>query len=276
MSIFDEPKIDCHTHILDPVGFPYARDTHYRPAGQEIGTAAQLLHVMDAYGVRFALLVGPNSGYGSDNRCMLDAIARSAGRFKGVAVVGNEATRGELEALKAVGVVGVAWNVTHYGVDYYAGASRLLDELEALDLFVQIQVEHDQLVPLLPMLQRCGARILIDHCGRPTPEAGVDQPGFRALLGLATTRRAAVKLSGYVKFAGEPYPHPDIHPFLDALVDAYTPDACMWASDWPNLRAPGHMDYGLQLKFVERLFPEPADRHKVLWKTPNALFRFSA
>ena len=276
MSIFDEPKIDCHAHILDPVGFPYAPDTHYRPAGQETGTAEQLHHVLDAHGTRFALLVGPNSGYGLDNRCMLGAIARSGGRFKGIAVVTNRIARTELEALKAAGIVGVAWNVTHYGVDYYAHAASLLDQLEALDLFVQIQVEHDQLIPLVPMLQRSGVRILIDHCGRPTPAAGIGQAGFKALLGLATTRRAAVKLSGYVKFSGTPYPHPDVQPFIEALIDAYTPDACMWASDWPNLRAPGHMDYGLQLKFVERLFPEATDRHKVLWETPDALFRFSA
>ena len=275
MSVFDEPKIDCHTHILDPSGFPYAPDTHYRPAGQETGTAEQLLHVMDAYGTRYALLVGPNSGYGLDNRCMLDAIAHSAGRFKGIAVVTNRIALAELEALKAAGIVGVAWNVTHYGVDYYVDAGRLLEQLKQLDLFVQVQVEHDQLVPLVPMLQRSGVRILIDHCGRPTPEAGIDQPGFVALLGLAQTLRAAVKLSGYVKFSRTPYPHGDIQPYLDALIDAFTPDACMWASDWPNLRAPGHMDYGLQLKFVEKLFPESTDRRKVLWTTPDALFRFS-
>ena len=98
------------------------------------------------------------------------------------------------------GVVGVAWNVTHYGVDYYTDAEALLDRLAALDLFVQVQVEHDQLVPLVPMLERSGARILIDHCGRPTSAAGLDQPGFRALLGLAATRRAFVKLSASSSF----------------------------------------------------------------------------
>ena len=276
MSIFDEPKIDCHTHILDPVGFPYTSDTHYRPAGQETGSAAQLLHVMDAYGVAYALLVGPNSGYGLDNRCMLDAIAHSAGRFKGIAVVTNHISLAELEALKAAGVVGVAWNVTFYGVDYYADAAGLIDKLEALDLFVQIQVEHDQLVPLMPMLQHSAVRILIDHCGRPTPSAGIDQPGFKALLALAGTRRAAVKLSGYVKFAREPYPYADVRPYIDALIDAYTPDACIWASDWPNLRAPRRSDYGVLLKFVELLVPDAIDRRKILWETPDALFRFTA
>lgn len=41
LGIFDEPKIDCHNHILDPVRFPYGADSIYRPSSQEIGTAAQ-------------------------------------------------------------------------------------------------------------------------------------------------------------------------------------------------------------------------------------------
>jgi predicted TIM-barrel fold metal-dependent hydrolase len=275
-TIFAEPKIDCHVHVLDPARFPYAADTHYRPAGQETGTAAQLLQVMDAYGAQYALIVGPNSGYGRDNRCLIDAIAYSAGRCKGIAVIANDASRADLEALKAAGIVGVAWNVTHYGVDYYANASGLLDNLAALDLFVQVQVEHDQLVPLVPMLERSDVRILIDHCGRPTPGAGLDQPGFRALLGLAATRRAFVKLSGIVKFSREPFPHRDARPYIDALIDAFTLDACMWASDWPFLRAPARIDYGVLLALVLDLFPNAAQRRQVLWKTPDSLFRFSA
>ncbi len=274
--IFDEPKIDCHVHVLDPQRFPYAADTHYAPAGQETGTAAQLLQVLDTYGARHALIVGTNSGYGLDNRCMLDAVARSNGRCKGIAVVANDAGMDELVTLKAKGIVGVAWNATHHGSDYYAGALPLLERLRALDLFVQVQVEHDQLVPLVPIVERSGVRILVDHCGRPTPEAGLGQPGFRALLGLAATRRAFVKLSGLVKFSREPFPHADAKPYVDALLDTFTPDACMWASDWPYLRAPVRVDYGVLLALVLRLFPEPAQRRKVLWETPNALFRFTA
>ena len=63
MSIYDDPKIDCHNHVFDPARFPYAPDAYYKPDGQEIGTAAQLLAVFDAYGVENALVVGPNSGY---------------------------------------------------------------------------------------------------------------------------------------------------------------------------------------------------------------------
>jgi predicted TIM-barrel fold metal-dependent hydrolase len=275
-SIFSEPKIDCHVHVLDPVAFPYAPDTHYRPAGQETATAALVLQLLDAYGARHALIVGTNSGYGFDNRCMLDAVARSGGRFKGVAVVPNDASTDELAALRERGVVGVAWNVTHTGSDYFAGALPLLERLRELGLFVQVQVEHDQLVPLVPMLERSGVRIVVDHCGRPTPEAGIGQPGFRALLGLASSRRTVVKISGLVKFSRAPYPHTDARPFIDALLDAFTPEACMWASDWPYLRAPVRVDYGLLLALALQLFPDPRLRRKIMWETPARLLGFAA
>ena len=275
MSIFEEPKIDCHVHVLDPARFPYRADTHYAPMGQEIGTPAQLAQVMDAYGTHYALLVGPNSGYGLDNACMLDTIARGAGRYKGIAVVANDATSDELQALKHAGVVGAAWNVTHYGVDYYRDAKPLLERLVALDMLVDIQVEHDQLLPMLPMLTDSGIRILVDHCGRPTVEAGLGQPGFRALLGLGATKRAFVKLSGLVKFSHQPALYDDAWPFVTALVDAFTLDHCLWASDWPYLRAPVRVDYGVLLQLALTLFPDASDRRKVLWDTPRKLLGFA-
>ncbi len=276
MNIFEEPKIDCHVHVLDPARFPYRADTHYAPVGQEIGTLAQLTQVMDAYGTRHALLVGPNSGYGLDNACMLDAMARGAGRFKGIAVVANETTLDELQALKRAGVVGVAWNVTHYGVDHYRDAKPLLQKLVALDMFVDIQVEHDQLVPMMPMLADSGVRVLVDHCGRPTVDAGLDQSGFRTLLELGATRRAFIKLSGFVKFSRQPAPYDDAWPYVTALVDAFTLDHCLWASDWPCLRAPVRADYGVLLHVALTLFPDTADRRKLLWDTARELFGFAS
>ena len=275
-DVFAEPKIDCHVHVFDPVRFPYRADTHYAPAGQEIGTPAQLERVMHAYGTRHALLVGPNSGYGLDNACMLDTIAQDEARYKGVAVVANDATLDELQALKSAGVVGVACNVAHYGVDYYRDAEPLVRKLAALDMFVDIQVEHDQLVHTMPFLAGSGVRILVDHCGRPTVDAGLDESGFQALLDLGATRRAFVKLSGFVKFSRKPAPHDDTWPYIAALADAFTLDHCLWASDWPYLRAPTRVDYGVLLDLALKLFPDAADRRKLMWDTPRRLFGFAS
>ena len=276
MSIFDEPKIDCHNHVFDPARFPYVPEAIYRPAGQEIGTAAQLMRVLDAYGVQYALIVGPTSGYAADSRCLLDAIARSGGRCKGVAVVPLDAGRAELERLKAAGIVGIAVIPAMNGVAYYADAAGLLGTAAALDLFVQVQIVDDQLVALAPMLDASGARILIDHCGRPTPEAGLDQPGFRTLLELGRRGRAFVKLSGQMRFSRESYPFADTRPYVRALLEAFTPDRCVWGSDWPFLRATERIDYGPLLKLVEAVVPDAGERRKVLWDTPRRLFGFGS
>ncbi len=276
MSIFDEAKIDCHNHVFDPERFPYQEGNFYLPAGQERGTPAQFMQVLDAYGVRNAVLVEPNSGYGPDNRCLLDTIARSNGRLKGIAVVGNEAPRSELEQLKASGIVGIAFNPALFGAAEYANAAGLLDRLAELGLIAQIQVHNDQLLELLPMLRASGVRLLFDHCGRPNVAAGLKQPGFQALLELGRSGRACVKLSGYAKFSHEPFPHADAWPYVRALVDAFTLDACVWGTDWPFLRAPQRIDYGTLLKLVERLFPDADERRKLLWETPRALFGFSS
>jgi predicted TIM-barrel fold metal-dependent hydrolase len=246
----------------------------YRPAGQETGSTDYFLQVLDAYGVQHAVLVGPNSGYGTDNRCLIDAIAHSRGRFKGVAVVANDAPSSQLQALKAQGIVGVAFNYALHGLDYYRGVSPLLERLAMEGLYVQVQVERDQMQHLAPALAGCGAHILIDHCGRPDVTQGISGAGFSALLGLAETQRATVKLSGFSKFSVQALPFADTRIFMHELLAAFGPDHCIWASDWPFLKAPQRLDYGPLLQLFAAAMPHEQDRRKILWDTPMRLFGF--
>ena len=273
MSIFDEPKIDTHCHVLDPERFPYFTDVAYKPAGQEMGGAKYFSHLMDSYGVQHALLVGPNSGYATDNRCLLDAIASGKGRFKGIAVVDNKCNIKTLQELKSKGIIGIAFNVALHGLDFYADIETLLCQLKDLDMFAQFQVEGDLLLGLLPMLERTNVKILIDHCGRPIISEGIHQEGFKALLNLGRERKAFVKLSGFAKFSRTGYPFEDIDPFVDALLGAFGLNQCIWASDWPYLKAPYRVDYGPMLKWIEQRFTIE-ERQKLLWNTPQQLFKF--
>ena len=151
---------------------------------------------MKTYGVSHSLLVQPNSGYGSDNSYLLDTIARSEGRLKGIAIIDFDADTATLRDLKTQGVVGAAFNPTFHGIDYYDRSVGLIDRLAQRDMFLQIQSEDDQLTRFVPWIEAMPIQVLIDHCGRPTPEQGLDQPGFKALLRLARTGRVNVKLSG--------------------------------------------------------------------------------
>jgi predicted TIM-barrel fold metal-dependent hydrolase len=275
MHAFDEPKIDCHVHVLDPARFPYREDVTYRPAGQEIATEAQLRMVMQTYGVTHALIVQPNSGYEGDNSCMLDAIARSGGRLKGIAIVEVDAKAKTLRQLNEHGVLGVAINATFHGTDYYKDADRLLRRLADEDMLLNLQTEGEQLAMFAPWIETTPVTVLIDHLGRPRVSEGIKDPAFKLLLELAGTGRVFVKLSGYAKFSGRAYPFEDCWPFVRAVVDAYGLERCLWASDWPFLRSAQRQDYGPLLDLACRLFPDRTALRQLFWDTPSRLLGFS-
>ena len=125
MSVLTEARMDAHGDVLDPAQFPYSADVAYHPAGQEMGNASYFLQLMACYQVKHALLVGPNSGYGTDNRCLLDALKLGQGAFKGIAVVPNDCDLESLQALKSQGVIGIAFNAALQGFDFYADIEPL-------------------------------------------------------------------------------------------------------------------------------------------------------
>ena len=273
MSVLTAPKIDSHCHVLEPSRFPYGEHIAYHPAGQEMGSAKYFQEVMACYEVKHALLVGPNSGYGMDNRCLLDAIASAPQVFKGIAVVPHECSLEQLQQLKSQGVIGVAFNPSLMGFDYYANIEPLLQRLKQLDMWAQFQVENDLLLDFLPMLSRVDVKMMVDHCGRPNVNAGVAQAGFQALLALGREGRAVVKMSGFAKFSQSGYPFVDARPFTEALVREFGLRHCVWASDWPYLKAPYRLDYGPMLKVYEIAF-SASERHAMMWDAPQQLFQF--
>ena len=115
----------------------------------------------------------------------------------------------------------------------------------------------------------------MDHCACPDPARGLDQPGFAAILELGRRGHAAIKLSGPFRYSKRPWPYADCDRFVQALVDAFTLDNCVWGSDWPFVRLPSRCDYGPTRAMLDRWLPDPADRAKVLWDTPRRWFGFT-
>ncbi len=266
---------DCHAHVFCGNRYPHAPDALYAPDVSQAGTAKKFLDVLDAHGFTHGLLVGAGI-YGSDNRCLVDACVESKGRFKGIALVRPDIPERELATLNDRGVVGVRINIMNHGMKPLVepGADALLAKLKAMDWFVQIQVTGDQLVEAAPVLRKAGVRLLIDHIGRPVVSRGVSQPGFQTLLELGREGNAVVKLSGPFRSSEAGYPYRDVDPFVEAAIEAFTPDNCIWGSDWPFVRMDERMDYGLALVPLARWLPDAESRRKVLWTNPQRLFGF--
>ena len=267
------PKIDAHCHILDPSRHAYAPDVTYRPAGQEQGELRSLQALMHCYQVRHALLVEPNSGYGLDNTCMLDAIKSHGAVFKGIAVVANDCSDEQLTLLQRQGVIGIAFNASLHGCAAYADIAPLLRRIRSRGMWAQFQVQDDQLIDLLPMIEASGVRVMIDHCGRPDLNRDVSQAGFQALLALGRDGQSVVKLSGFAKFSRDGLPFNDVRPYVEALAKNFGLQRCLWASDWPYLKAPYRLDFGPMLALYANLF-DISECEQIMWHSPKALLEF--
>lgn len=230
---------------------------------------------MQSHGISHGLAVQP-SGYGYDNAALLDAIRRSEGRLKGIAVVPPGSTADDLHELKAAGVVGARFNLVDFDPASLAehGAASLLETIRELDWFAEIQCSAADFVGIEPLMRRSGVRVLIDHLARPDPDLGTRQNGFGRILALADTGRAVIKLSGAFRESRQAYPFEDLDLFAAALLNAYTPENCIWGSDWPFLNIEPKPEYPQTLACLERWLPDESGRRKVLWDTPARLFGF--
>lgn len=276
MAMKPLPAVDSHAHVFDPLRFPLRDTGGHMPGPAECGTAVQYLTLLDAHQISHGLLVNPQAGYATDNGCMLDAIAMSKGRLKGVALIDHDITDAQLAALRRGGVVGARFNLLFAHATSIKGSAGeiLLGRIRELGWFAQIYYRDDAILEALPVLERSGIRVVVDHCGGFDPEKGLSQPGFQALLKLGRGGNAAVKLSGAFRLSRQPWPHADMDPYIAALLEAFTPDNCVWGSDWPFVRFPARTDYAPQRLLLDRWVPDEAGRRRVLWDAPRRWFGF--
>src|SRR4030042_1894292 len=107
------PAADCHIHIIDHTRFPFSGNCGYTPGREESCTFEELSFCFREHGITHGVAVQP-SGYGYDNAAMLDAMARSGGHLKGIAVAPIDIRKAEMRRLADAGVVGVRFNLTDF------------------------------------------------------------------------------------------------------------------------------------------------------------------
>lgn len=270
---------DTHVHVFDPVRFPFAADAAYRPIAAELGSADELATLLDASGVARVVLVNPTSGYGDDNRCMVDALTRLGARARGIARVPVDVRPRQLDALARRGVVGVRVDFIAKGLEPLRDArafATFVARLADRNMLLDVQGEGEQFVPIVRALASAPVRIIVDHMGRPIPASGVNAAGFRALLGMADSGRVAVKLSGPMRCSADSAPYRDLDPFVAALLRAFSAKRLVWGSDWPFLRTPRRFDYAPMLAWIHRVVPRASDRRAILATTAATWFGFDA
>ncbi|MCC6471863.1 MAG: amidohydrolase family protein [Alphaproteobacteria bacterium] len=266
---------DCHAHIIDPVRFPLPAGGGYKPREDEHGTCGAYCDVLDRHGMKNGLLV-QLSGYGTDNRPLLDAIAAYPDRFKAIGVVDSGFTDRQLEDLARGGIVGVRFNLPSYDAQALLrpDAPRLLARIKALGWFAQVYADDQQWQEAAPILKASGVKVLIDHFGVRDIAGGLGQKGFGAVLALGREGQAVVKFSSLFRVSLRMGDYADLDPFVARLVPAFTLDRIVWGSDWPFINVPKRPTYAEVAAPLDRWFPDPADKARVLARNPQRLFGF--
>jgi 2-pyrone-4,6-dicarboxylate lactonase len=271
--------VDAHCHVFGPQSaFPYAPGRKYTPcdAGKE-----QLFALRDHLGVARNVVVQATC-HGADNSAMLDAVAASGGRARGVATVRPDVDEGELARLDAAGVRGVRFNFVRRLVDFSPrdDLSVIAKKIAPLGWHIVLYFEAADLPDLEDFFGSLPAPLVIDHLGRPDVTRPASGPEFSRFLRFVEANEAWVKVScperlsvtGPPALDGERHPYTDVVPFARRAIEEF-PDRVLWGTDWPHPNLTGHMpDDGLLVDHVPRIAVTAQQRHKLLVANPMRLY----
>ncbi|CTQ32905.1 amidohydrolase family protein [Jannaschia rubra] len=268
---------DTHVHILGGTS-----DGHLSPdrvedpaEGWSYGDYLSAYRAqMAALGIERTVVV-QSTLYGTDNTLTaraIDDLGRDCAR--GIGLVTDDATDGDLDHLSTAGFEGVRLNYVHGGVLSWDGVEAMAPRLADYGLHVQmLLMAHRHLEPLAPRIAAMPVPVVLDHIAWPDVTAGLEEPGFRCLLSLMEQGKVWVKLSGLYRHCAAPFDAVDGH--VAALLEA-NPLRCLWGSDWPQIMLNGaaRAEPGALLDAFDRVCPNDDVRQAVLVDNPERLYGF--
>jgi predicted TIM-barrel fold metal-dependent hydrolase len=224
---------DCHTHIFGPdAAFPLSPKRLYTPGSASI---ADLSAMHKALHIERVVIVHP-SPYGADNAVTVDAVRKLGACARGVAVIDDTTTDAMLADMHEAGIRGVRVNIESFGGIDSATAGKLFqraaERVAKLGWHVQTFTNLGILPPLVDLILKLPAPLVVDHFGRPKAALGTSQPGFAEVLTLLRSGKVYVKISAPYRISQLP-DYTDAAPIARALIAA-NPDRIVWGTDWPH------------------------------------------
>jgi predicted TIM-barrel fold metal-dependent hydrolase len=263
---------DTHVHIWGPFDcFPLAKGAPYTPPER---TSDDLLALHERLGVDRAVIV-QTTVYKADNRAMLDGIARSNGRWRGVALIDESFDDAGFRALHEGGVRGVRFGFVKHlgGVPDLALVRRTAERIAPMGWHLVLHLDAGNIPEFLDFFGEFSLPVVVDHMGRVPVRDGLDQIPFRLLLELLKRPNWWVKVSGAERISETGPPFADAIPFAQRLIAA-APDRVLWGTDWPHPNVRWEPDEADLVDLLPR-FADAVALQRVLVDNPARLYGFS-
>lgn len=265
--------VDAHCHVFGPGReFPFAPERKYTPCD---ASKDQLFALRDHLGFSRNVVVQATC-HGSDNTAVIDAIAYSDGKARGVASIKPSITDAELAALDAGGIKGVRFNFVKRLVNPLPPdvLRRLVDRLVPFGWHIVVYFEAQDLADLHDFLAEMPLVVVVDHMGRPDVSGSLQAPEFEDFLQLMRENgHIWSKVSGAERLSKfGPPGYDDFVPFARRVVESF-PDRVLWGTDWPHPNLKSHMpDDGELVDLLPRIAPTPDLQRKLLVDNPMRLY----
>lgn len=269
---------DCHVHVFAPAHsrYPVTPGLRYAPPP---ATLDRLLSLHAALGFERAVIT-QTTAY-SDHQLLIDLLnILPADRYRAIALVDDNTTDAEIQAMHEAGVRGTRFNlVPGFPAQPDIGQiRRTLDRVREYGWIARFHFTHQTLLDFRDLLLSVTGPAILDHMGRPDPKAGIDQPATAFALNLLRERANWwVQLSFGDAMGVAPWPA--AVPFGRAFYQA-APQRAIWASDWPHIGmitnrppipTPDTVD---TLALLQSYLPDARAWHAVLAENPARLFGF--
>jgi len=154
-----------------------------------------------------------------------------------------------------------------------AGVGALWRACGEAGIVVNVLCDRDNTDALAHMLEKFASQsVVIDHC--LNLKAGPEQNAILAdVLRLAKYGNAHAKLTFLATGSAEGYPFRDMHEPCKKIIAAYTPDRCVWGSDFPCELWTPRATYSQNLRlFTEELGLGASAKEAILGNTARRLY----
>ena len=261
---------DTHFHIFGPTDrYPLAPGRLYNPGYSPVTEYRKMARTV---GIDRTVIVQA-SVYGTDNRCLVDAIAEfGIDTCRGIAVIEPSIRPEQLQELHEQGVRGIRFNAI-------TGSTPLewLPEIAAmiapLGWHVQLWIKADRLLEIAHVVDALPVDVVLDHMAQMPVAASFDEPSVKNVLRLMESGRCWMKLVGY-RISAESPPYRDVDRLARAVIER-APTRCLWGTDWPHIYLEGRPmpDAGVLFDNLYRWCDADTAR-AILVDNPAALYGF--